>query len=140
MARLRCLCSGAARELLEQAVPADRLVRRDPAGNVPPGAGVDSASTYQNVAVTIDVLANDTPGSGPGPLRVITVGPPLVGAASTNNVGQIVYTPVSGFLGEDTFTYVVSDGLGTSVGTGESQSGLFRWPGSGFPSIKQRDC
>ena len=77
---------------------------------------MDGASTYQNVAVTIDVLANDTPGSGPGPLRVIAVGPPLVGAASTNTVGQIVYTPVSGFLGEDTFAYVVSDGLGTSVG------------------------
>jgi len=84
---------------------------------IPPTAGNDAASTSQDTAVAIDVLANDALGSGSGPLRITSVGLPKAGSAGTNQAGQIVYTPNTGFLGEDTFGYTVSDGTGATTGT-----------------------
>ena len=77
----------------------------------------DSASTPQNTPVTVNVLANDITGSGPGPLRVVSVGTPLAGTTATNAGGQIVYTPNSNFLGDDSFTYTMTDGASTAVAT-----------------------
>src|SRR5262249_12115631 len=61
--------------------------------------------------------ANDVAGSGPGPLSIVSVGTPLAGAAATNGSGQVVYTPNSSFLGNDAFTYTVTDGATVSTAT-----------------------
>ena len=63
----------------------------------------------------LNVLTNDTPGTGPNAGTNLTV--TLVGATSnggTVSVGQnganVVYTPAANFQGTETFTYTISDG------------------------------
>ena len=99
------------------ALARNNLLHAGTSGSTPPTAFDDQATTPQNTAVTINVLANDLAGSGPGPLAIMSVGSPKGGTAATNNSGQIVYTPNAGFLGDDTFTYTVSDGLGSATAT-----------------------
>jgi hypothetical protein len=77
-------------------------------------AGDVAVNTDVGVAVTIDVL---TSASDPdGDLLTVTG----VGAATNGTValnGSIVtYTPDSGFSGDDSFTYTVSDGQATADG------------------------
>ena len=50
------------------------------------------------------------------PLFIASVGQPQAGTAVTN-AGQVVYTPNSNFLGDDSFTYTISDGQSTSTAT-----------------------
>jgi hypothetical protein len=76
--------------------------------NLPPVAMADSATTVQNSAVTINVLANDnTPGGFP--LSLQSVGQPFFGTAVVSGT-NITYTPGSFFIGTDTFTYTITDG------------------------------
>ncbi len=87
--------------------------------NQPPNAIDDMASTMVNTPVSIAVLSNDmdpnpgdtiaisnlgTPGNG-----TIAIGP-CPATSPTDDV--IVYTPNNGFMGADTFTYTISDGMG----------------------------
>ena len=85
-----------------------------------PTATNDGATTTPGVAVTIDVLANDTDPDG-DPLSILSVGPaspPGSGSASIVPAGtvprqQIVFTPSFFFFGgPSTFTYTISDGRG----------------------------
>jgi len=78
--------------------------------NDPPVASDDAASTPEGVAVTIDVLANDTDPDADA-LSVASVTQPAHGVA-TNNGADVTYAPESGFTGDDAFTYIVSDGQG----------------------------
>ncbi|MFN3407977.1 MAG: sulfatase-like hydrolase/transferase [Limisphaerales bacterium] len=103
--------------IAKQAIPAANLLRVAPAAAAPPTAANDTANTPRNTPVAIDVLANDTPGSGPGPLRVVNVESPTAGTAATNLAGQIVYTPNAGFLGEDVFSYAMTDGVSNATAT-----------------------
>ncbi|MDQ4025928.1 MAG: Ig-like domain-containing protein, partial [Actinomycetota bacterium] len=58
------------------------------------------------------VLANDSDPDG-DPLRVESAADPAHGSAAVAVDGQSVrYTPDPGYLGPDSFTYLVSDGLG----------------------------
>jgi len=83
--------------------------------NEAPNAVSDTAMTMQGVAVTIDVLANDTDAGGDA-LTITSVSKPQFGTATTD--GQTVtYTPDANFAGKDGFSYVVSDGKG-GVATG----------------------
>ena len=83
----------------------------EPTGvNRPPVAVDDDDTTYQDTAVNIDVLANDSDPDG-NSLTVDSVGSPSNGTA-TNNGSDVTYTPNSGFIGTDSFDYVVSDGQG----------------------------
>ncbi|MCL4858349.1 MAG: tandem-95 repeat protein [Caldilineaceae bacterium] len=78
--------------------------------NQAPTVVADTATTTQGVAVTINVLANDSDPDGDA-LTITSVSKPQFGAATTN--GQTVtYTPNANFVGNDTFSYVVSDGKG----------------------------
>ena len=79
--------------------------------NLPPVALPDAATTQQDTAVTVEVLAND---SDPNrdPLSVSSVGSPQDGTAVVDPEGTITYTPAAGYSGPDTFTYTVSDGRG----------------------------
>jgi hypothetical protein len=87
--------------------------------NQPPVANDDQATTSEVIAVTIDVLANDTDPDGQT-LRVASVGTstaPQGGTATNNFDGTITYTPGDGFTGADSFSYTVSDGAGgTDIG------------------------
>ena len=80
--------------------------------NTTPVATDDDAQTDEGVAVTVDVLANDSDPDGHA-LAVDTVSDPANGTATTNGA-DVTYTPDPGFVGVDTFTYTVTDGRGGS--------------------------
>ncbi|MEL6462308.1 MAG: Ig-like domain-containing protein, partial [Cyanobacteria bacterium J06621_15] len=72
----------------------------------------DSATTDEDTAVTIDVLANDSDGDGDD-LTISSVGSGSNGTTAIIN-NQIVYTPNSNFNGVDSFSYEINDGNGGS--------------------------
>ena len=90
--------------------------------NDAPVAVADSATTAEDNAATVDVLANDTDvdntaaqlsvkaGSltspGHGTAMLVTSGP---------DAGKVVYTPSSDYNGSDSFSYVATDGTADSV-------------------------
>ncbi len=80
--------------------------------NDKPVAQNDAATTKQDTAVSINVLANDSDVDGDN-LTIASV------ASANNGVtaivdNQIVYTPEAGFSGEDSFIYSIDDGSGVS--------------------------
>ncbi len=84
--------------------------------NPPPEAVNDNASTDEDVAVTIDVLGNDSDPDG-DPLTV-TSADAQNGTTVINADGTVTYTPNPGFNGTDSITYEISDGNGgTSIAT-----------------------
>ncbi len=88
--------------------------------NAAPVANNDSVQTFRNVPVTISVLANDQDVDGTlVPSTVTLVTQPQHGVAAVTANGRVVYTPSSGFTGNDSFTYTVRDNLGvvSNVGT-----------------------
>jgi Tol biopolymer transport system component len=78
--------------------------------NQDPTALDDSAVTVQNTPVAINVLGNDFDPDGDF-LTVMVNEQPAEGTATLDN-GQIVYTPLADFTGNDSFTYGLSDGKG----------------------------
>jgi hypothetical protein len=80
--------------------------------NTPPEASDDSASTDEDMAVTIDVLDNDSDADGDA-LSVFAVTQPTNGSA-VNNGSDVTYTPDADYCGSDSFGYTVSDGNGGS--------------------------
>src|SRR5262249_44745370 len=91
--------------------------------NVPPSAVDDSATTNEDQAVTLPVLANDTDPAGlRDPLRIDAVSSGSKGTTSidTKNTpettdDEIVYLPNADAHGSDRFTYTISDGDGGSA-------------------------
>ena len=85
--------------------------------NDPPVAVADDASTAEDTAVRVDVLANDSDPDDDA-LTVTAVTDPPSGAAEVVEGGAAVrYTPDPGFSGTDTFSYTVSDGTLTATAT-----------------------
>ncbi|BDX07891.1 putative Ig domain-containing protein [Planctobacterium marinum] len=85
-------------------------------GNRAPGARSDSASTTDDVAIEIDVLANDIDIDGDE--LIIRSADVDFGTVSITAGNTLLYTPMSGFDGLATITYVVSDSFGaTSTAT-----------------------
>ena len=89
--------------------------------NVPPVTTDDSAATAEDTSVTtVNVLTNDTDGGdGPDALTIDTADTESIngGVVTNNNNGTFTYSPMAHFNGADSFTYTVSDGSSTSVGT-----------------------
>ncbi|HVK14325.1 MAG TPA: Ig-like domain-containing protein, partial [Gemmataceae bacterium] len=82
------------------------------AANRPPVATDDAPTTVQNTPVEFNVLANDTdPAGANDPLTVTGFTQPAHGAV-TQTTGGLRYTPATGYIGSDTFTYTISDGDG----------------------------
>ncbi len=79
--------------------------------NSDPTANDDSDSTLLDTAVVIDVIANDTDPES-DPLSIVTFTAPTNGNVTDNGDGTMTYTPAPGFIGTDTFDYVISDGNG----------------------------
>ena len=63
-----------------------------------------------------DLLANDTDVDG-DTLSISDVTSSGSGSVDLNDDGNIVYAPETGFVGEDTFTYTITDGEETSTAT-----------------------
>ncbi len=91
------------------------------AGNHPPVAGGDAYDVNQESTLTVaapGVLANDTDADG-NPLTATVASAPLHGSLALSADGSFTYTPADGFVGTDSFFYVVSDGQG-----GTAQGGV----------------
>ncbi|HEV2826049.1 MAG TPA: S8 family serine peptidase [Pyrinomonadaceae bacterium] len=71
-----------------------------------PTAANDTAVTAEGIAVTINVIANDTDPDG-DQLTVTSVGPAAHGSVVNNGNGTLTYTPAAGYVGIDTFTYTI---------------------------------
>ncbi|HEX3131883.1 MAG TPA: Ig-like domain-containing protein [Thermoanaerobaculia bacterium] len=83
------------------------------AANDAPVANNDSATTAEDTAVSVSVLANDTDLDG-DTLSVASVTQGANGAVTISGT-QVVYTPGANFHGSDSFTYTASDGNGGSA-------------------------
>lgn len=85
--------------------------------NNPPVANNDSYETPESVSLTVDtadgVLINDTD-ADVEPLQAMLVSDVAHGVLNLNADGSFVYTPASGFVGQDSFTYQASDGTAVS--------------------------
>ncbi len=74
-------------------------------------AVADSAVVNQGDTLTIDVLSNDIDGPGDG-LTIVSTSASSNAAITIEN-GQIIYKPNFGFIGQDSFLYVMQDSQGT---------------------------
>lgn len=92
--------------------------------NTPPTAVNDKITTNQNIAVSINVLANDSdPNKDVITIKafdsVSTKGGSIVldnrGTPNNFTDDRLVYTPLTTFSGSDSFTYTISDGTGTAT-------------------------
>jgi probable HAF family extracellular repeat protein len=79
-----------------------------------PTAANDSATTSQDQAVPINIVANDTAYNTativPGTATIVSLS--SNGDLMNNGNGTVTYTPNAGFVGTDAFTYSVSDSTG----------------------------
>ena len=78
-----------------------------------PVAENDTASTDEDIAVSLSVLSNDSDVDG-DTLIISSVTNPLNGTAVINGI-NIIYEPNTNYSGTDSFTYTVSDGNGGSA-------------------------
>lgn len=84
--------------------------------NTAPTAGNATYATLVNTAkVTPNLLTLCSDAEG-NTLTITNVSTPAHGTA-VNNAGVVTYTPSTGYVGVDTFTYTVSDGTLTAPGT-----------------------
>ena len=79
-----------------------------PEPNTAPLAEDDNSSTAYETSVTIDVLANDSDKDG-DTLTIDSFTSPENGKVEKQD-SKLIYTPNDNFSGEDTFSYVVTDG------------------------------
>ena len=75
--------------------------------NDPPEAVDDEAETLEDVAVVVDVLANDSDVDG-DPLTVVSAGPAAHGATAIAG-GGVRYSPALNWYGTDRFSYTIAD-------------------------------
>jgi uncharacterized delta-60 repeat protein len=88
----------------------------DPA-NGAPAAIDDVATTSEDNAIAINVVANDTDPDG-DTLTVASVTAAAHGSVVPSGAGSVTYTPNANYFGTDTFTYTVDDGhSGTDTAT-----------------------
>jgi Ca2+-binding RTX toxin-like protein len=101
------------------------IIKLPPPGeNTPPTAVNDTLTTNQTIAVSINVLANDSDPNG----NVITIetfdgvstgGGKVVldnrGTPDNLTDDRLLYTPLATFSGSDSFTYTISDGTDTAT-------------------------
>lgn len=77
-----------------------------------PLANNDSAITFENTSVTLDVLANDELYNETPTTAVVSIDNAALNGTATVENNNIVYVPGDGYLGFDRFTYVVTvDGI-----------------------------
>jgi hypothetical protein len=84
------------------------------ATNDAPTADADTATTNEDTAVAINVVANDSD-IDLDTLTPSAVSVPDLGSAAIAPDGKIVYTPPPNYFGPDAFSYTISDGHGGSA-------------------------
>ena len=89
--------------------------------NALPVPGPDAATTNQDVAVVINILANDLDPDG-DPFAAVLLGSPSHGTLTPNPDGTYTYTPQPGYSGADGFTYYATDGQSGAEFAGASVS------------------
>jgi hypothetical protein len=78
-----------------------------------PDAVADSAATVLDTSVTTsNVLANDDQGDAPARIVAFDALSAFGGTVAHNGDGTFTYTPASGFVGSDSFTYTIADNDG----------------------------
>jgi hypothetical protein len=83
----------------------------------PPVAGTIATETLAGTAITLNVLASATDPNGYA-LSLASFTQGSHGTVAKNASGMLVYTPVAGYLGADSFMYTVTDTQGlTATGT-----------------------
>lgn len=102
--------------LVKQAIPASAWFRESVVIPIPPTAVNDSANTSVGQAISIPVLVNDSDDGSPQPLFIQSVSSPAHGSAVISG-SSIRYTPADGFVGQEGFTYIISDGQDTDEAT-----------------------
>jgi hypothetical protein len=92
--------------------------------NQAPEAVDDPAITTPNTPVTIDVTANDRDPDDPDgyPTRMLVTSRPAHGTAEVQPDQTILYTPASGFVGEDRFGYSLCDDVLNAAGAADCGS------------------
>ncbi len=78
-----------------------------------PKANADTATTNEDTAETIAVLANDTDNCGS--VTLTSVGTASHGTVTKNADGTVKYAPAANFNGTDTFTYTITDAHGNTM-------------------------
>lgn len=84
--------------------------------NDAPVADDDEAMTEVETPITVAVLENDADVDQGDVLSVVAVGSASNGSVTFTSNG-VTYTPTVSFIGTDTFTYTVSDGSLSDIGT-----------------------
>ncbi|MBK8192339.1 MAG: cadherin-like domain-containing protein [Lewinellaceae bacterium] len=104
--------------------------------NEPPVANDDMATTAPDTPVNIPVLANDTdPNNNLDPNSVEIVNPAGNGTATVNPNGTVQYSPASGYIGADQFSYRVCDTGNPALCDTATVTLQVQPPGSGNYSI-----
>ncbi|MGJ8545310.1 MAG: cadherin-like domain-containing protein [Sulfitobacter sp.] len=81
-------------------------------GNLPPIANDDADETDEDVAITVDLIGNDSDPEG-GALTVTAATVPTEqGTLVDNGDGTVTFTPAADFNGEATISYTVADAAG----------------------------
>ena len=81
--------------------------------NQPPIATIDESTTDEDIALIVDVLANDTDADG-DELSVSDVTQGANGSVTINSDNTVTYTPALNFNGTDSFSYTVTDTFGNA--------------------------
>jgi Ca2+-binding RTX toxin-like protein len=113
--------------------------------NTPPVANPDTVSATKNTPINISVatlLANDTDANGDS-LTITGVSSATNGTAVLNNNGTasnsaddyITFTPTTGFSGNASFNYTLSDGQANSIGTVTVGIGTVQTGGNGNDTL-----
>jgi hypothetical protein len=84
--------------------------------NDDPVAVDDQFDTPEGAPGLLDVLANDRDPDEGDDLKVAIATQPTNGRVEVGEDGGVTYTPMSGYVGPDSFTYTVSDGTAPPVG------------------------
>ncbi len=74
----------------------------------------DTVWTFRDQPRRLEVLANDSRLEG-GPVLLTGVAQPAHATVSTNADGSVIYAPVGGYVGHDSFTYSVTSTAGGSA-------------------------
>lgn len=93
--------------------------------NAAPVAINDDVETFGGVRTTIHVLSNDYDIDGTIiASSVVVVDLPTHGAVDVRSDGSVMYTPLGGFIGHDSFTYTVADDDGARSNEAEVSIGV----------------
>ncbi len=86
------------------------VIRFSATPNIAPVAVNDIDTCLENWFVVVTVLANDSDADG-YTLGITNLTDPSWGTAFLNPDGTVTYTPYEGYVGTDSFTYTVTDGM-----------------------------